>query len=34
MGKDKWHNRLHLVTLENGIIGHVEEPTFGVICRP
>ena len=28
MGKDKWHNRLHLVTLENGII--VEEPTLGV----
>ena len=22
MGKDKWHNRLHLVALENGIIGH------------
>ena len=31
MGKD---NRIHLVTLENGIIGHVEEPTLGVICRP
>ena len=22
MGKDKWHNRLHLVALENGIIGN------------
>ena len=22
MDKDKWHDRLHLVALENGIIGH------------
>ena len=22
MGKDKWHNRLHMVALENGIIGN------------
>ena len=22
MGKDKWHNRLHLLALENGIIGN------------
>jgi len=22
MGKDKWHNRLHLVAMENGILGN------------